>query len=236
MDSAVIVPLITIGIPAFLAAVATPIIVAWVQLKARRLDAQIEAENRRIEKEQDWKRQDDVAARAAEASRLMLSSQAATTVAQEETTRANAVTRQETSSQLSAIHTLVNSNLSTAFQAELNSTRRELIALREIMAIKTASGSPPDADALAIIEVAERRVIELEEILEERRRKDALATAQVEDGQTASKIAAAVAVAAKPAAEAAARKVVPPVVTETVPPVVKAAVKEALAEHDKTKK
>lgn len=210
-----------VAVPAFLA----PILSAWFA-----------ARNARIDRALDWARQDAVAERAAAASRAMLISQNAAIAAQEESTRVNAITFQETKAQLDALHTLGNSSKTAATRAELTSTQRELVALREIMEIKRAAGQEPSAEVMAVIEVAERRIAELEKELDDRKVTDDLATAQVEEGKTAGKIAAAVAVAAKPAAEAAARKVVPPVVTEVVPPVVKEAVKQALNEHDSTKR
>lgn len=203
---------------------ASPLLLSWLTNR-----------NVRKNREQDWKRQDEVANRAAEASRKMLSRQDAATAAQEEATRTAVVARQQSFALQSATHTLVNSNYGVVLKAELDSTKRELAALREIMALKAAAGQQPSVEALSVIETAERRIVELEAILADRHRKDELAMAQIEEGQTAGRIADAAAIAAKPAAEEAARKVVPPVVTEVVPPVVKAAVKEALAEHDKAK-
>lgn len=209
-----------VAVPAML----SPLLLSWLNNR-----------NTQQAREQDWARQDEVAKRAAETSHKMLARQDAATAALETASRATDLARQETYSQLSAIHTLVNSNMTAALQAELDSTKRELVALREIMELKAAAGQEPSVEALAVIETAERRIAELDALLAERQRKDEIAKAQIEGGQQAGKIADAAVIAAKPAAEEAARKIVPPVVTEVVPPVVKAAVKEALVEHDKAK-
>ena len=212
MSEAISLALI-IAVPALLA----PLLMAWLTHR-----------NARKDREHDWERQDKVAERAAEASRKILASQAATTAAQEEATQAAHLARKETYSQLTAIHTLVNSNYTIALTSELNSTRRELIALKEIMALRAATGRPINSDAEMTIETAERRVRELTAELTERDKTDILVKAQIKEGQAEGKMIDAVTAAAKPAAEEAARKIVPPVVTEEVPPVVEAAVKEAL--------
>lgn len=195
----------------------------------------LDNKNKIDEKAQDYARQDVVANRASEASREMLARQDAATAAQEDATRVATIARQQSLALQQATHTLVNSSYEAVLKAELEATKRELAALREIMALKSASGHQPGVEALSVIETAERRISELVVILANRKRKDELVQAQLEEGQAPGKIADAAAAAAKPAAEQAARKVVPPVVTEVVPPVVKAAVKEALNEHDKTK-
>lgn len=209
-----------VAVPALL----SPLLLSWLNNR-----------NARKDREQDWKRQDTVAERAAEASRKLLARQDATAAALEASTRAANLSRQETYAQLSALHTLGNSHTTALVRAELDSTRREVLALREIMVLKAEAGHTPSVDALAVIETAERRIAELEKFMVQRKLTDELALAQIEEGQAAGKMADAAAIAAKPAAEEAARKVVPPVVTEVVPPVVKAAVKEALTEHDKGK-
>lgn len=210
-----------VAIPALL----SPLLLSWLNNR-----------NTRKDRELDWARQDQVAERAAEASRKLLARQDAAAAALEASTRDASLARRETNAQLVALHTLGNSHTTALIRAELDSTRRELVALREIVALKIASGSKPGVESLAVIETAERRISELETLMADRKRTDELAMAQIEEGQSAGRVAAAAERAAKPAAEEAARKIVPPVVTEVVPPVVKAAVKEALVEHDKTSK
>lgn len=216
--------------------VVVALIVAVPALMSGPIVAWLAARNASKAREQDWKRQDTVAANAAESSRKLLASQEAAARLLEDNTRNAVHARQETYAQLQALHTLGNSHTTALVRAELDSTRREVAALREIMALKVQAGLAPNGGAArAVIEAADRRIAELEELMAQRKKADELALAQIEEGQSAGKIADAAAVAAKPAAEQAARKIVPPVVTETVPPVVKAAVKEALDEHDKKK-
>lgn len=187
--------------------------------------------SRRAEKQLDWKRQDEVAEKAAATAKKLLEQQEAATQALEASTRSATVARQQTNSQLIAIHGLVNSNLTTALQADLDSTRRELAALVEIMEMKREAGHTVSVDAKVVIEQAKARVIELEKIMVERRAQDDVAKAQIDRGDAHAMAADAAELAAPAAAEHAARRIVPPVVTEKVPPVVKEAVMEAFAEN-----
>jgi len=112
---------------------------------------------RRADKREDWRRQDEVAARVTEATRqaLAVAREAAAAVA-------------VTSGKLDVIHTLVNSNMTAAMQAELAATVRELASLREIVNLNRAAGREPSAAALAAIGAAEVRVRELEAALRDR--------------------------------------------------------------------
>ena len=86
----------------------------------------------------DWKRQDDVADRAA-----------ATAAASLAATRSAAATANETLKIAKTVHTLVNSNLTQVKQAELAATELSLLVMRkyipspdeqEVLAINTATG------------------------------------------------------------------------------------------------
>jgi nitrogen fixation/metabolism regulation signal transduction histidine kinase len=78
------------------------------------------------------------------------------------------VTRHSAST-LGIIHTLVNSNLTAAVQAELASTERELVLLRLI--------KPPDEEAKAI---AESRISELKSQLKDREGQQDVAQVQMD--------------------------------------------------------
>jgi hypothetical protein len=81
-------------------------------------------------------------------------------------------------SQLTEIHALVNGTMTTSMQNELDSTRREIVALQEIVALKQAAGQPPSSQAIAAIESTRSRIHELETALADRRAQAAVAEAQ----------------------------------------------------------
>lgn len=189
--------------------------------------------NARIDREHAWAREDRVAELAAQTSRKMLEKQDTNIAVLEQTAKVAAAGQQQLDGQLKGLHTLVNSNLTIALQAELGSTERELEALREVRELKRGDGEKISAEAGAVIKTAEERVLELRRILADRRKTDALATAQAAGGDARALAMEAAAEAAPAAAAKAARDHVPPVVVEVVPPVVKTVVKEALKEHDK---
>lgn len=203
-------------------AMLSPLLLSWLTNR-----------NAQKNRELEWARTDRVAELAAQTSEKMLKKQDTNIAVLEETAKAAAVATQQLDGQLKGIHTLVNSNLTTALQSELNSTERELEALREIRDIKRDAGKHISVEAASVIETAAKRAVELRGILNERRETDTVASAQASAGETRA-LAMEAAIAVAPAAAAkAARAEVPPVVTEVVPPVVKTAVIEALEEHDK---
>lgn len=115
---------------AALAAVASPLVLVilngWQQRKSDR---------------ENWRRQDEVAARAAEV--------ATAVVATGRTLRAN-------QRQLEEIHTLVSSELSEAQQRELAAVEELLARSREVVELKRSMGVEPtvaDEDALLELEI-----------------------------------------------------------------------------------
>lgn len=129
----------------------------------------------RDDREADWARQDEVAAKAAEAANELLSSQrrvaaqaaeaAALLLANNERV---AATQSETNSKLSIIHTLVNSNMTTAMQSEYDAIVRELALMKEVMALNQAEGRQPTTASLSAIEATEAKIKELAAALEDR--------------------------------------------------------------------
>lgn len=141
MDTGITVALI-VAIPAFL----SPLILAWLTNR-----------NLRFAKAQDYKRQDDVAAQAASAARLLLAANE----------RVAASTR-ITNGKLDVIHALVNSNMTAVIGAELAARRENLVLLLEVVAIKRAAGHEPTDEAISTIEVAKSKIAELETTLADR--------------------------------------------------------------------
>jgi hypothetical protein len=84
----------------------------------------------------------------------------------------------QVNSQLKAIHTLVNSNMTSAIQESLDSIRRELDGLERIIKLERAAGRDPSVEMLAAVRVAELRISELELKLEDRRKQAELVAAQ----------------------------------------------------------
>jgi hypothetical protein len=141
---------------------------------------------RRAEKVEDWARQDAVAAQAAEAARLLLEQQRATTAAAERVARVTAETSADAAEQLKAIHTLVNSDMTAARSGELAQNRLLLVALKKVIELDRAAGRPPTKDDREAVTGVELRIAELEAVLADRlaaqRKVEAAAAAAAEGG------------------------------------------------------
>lgn len=122
----------------------------------------------RTSKVEDWKREDAVAAKAAEAAKLLLQANA-------EVAAAARVTNQK----LDVIHTLVNSNLTAAMQSEYDATFRELILMKEIVKIKQKDGHDPSKETLDTVAVTEAKLAELQAKLTDRMKAQATIDAQI---------------------------------------------------------
>lgn len=139
-------------IAAFAASI-PPLIMALVQNRSKRLD-----------KAQDYAREDAVAAKvdaaavkAAEAARLLLASNervAATSVV--------------TNAKLDVIHVLVNSSMTAAMQAELDARQIGLTQMMEIIELKKAAGLQPTSEVIAAGVALRAKIAELEAKLADR--------------------------------------------------------------------
>lgn len=69
---------------------------------------------------------------------------------------------------LNTIHTLVNSNMTAQIQDSLDATRRELASLLENIDLKKALGHQPTPEVEAAVELAKRKIAELETTLDHR--------------------------------------------------------------------
>jgi len=105
----------------------------------------------------DYARQDAVAAR------LLISNER---VAETAKTAADGLV--VTNAKLDMIHTLVNSQMTAALQAELAATQRELAMMREVISIKSAAGHQPNIDTLSEVKAIEGKVLELKSKLSDR--------------------------------------------------------------------
>jgi uncharacterized membrane protein affecting hemolysin expression len=129
---------------ALIVSLISPTVLAWINGRQRRAD-----------KQEDWARQDAVAAQAAEAASLLLAEN-----------KKVAESAQTTHDQLTQIHTLVNSNMTASMQADHDSTVLLLAALRANVALR---GGEANEDTRVAIKTAEGRLAELEAQLTDRR-------------------------------------------------------------------
>lgn len=106
---------------------------------------------------QEFKRQDEVAARAEQVAQRLLASN-------ERAARSATATNQK----LDVIHGLVNSNLTSAMQAELDATIRVLLLMREVVALKRAAGQEPSPEAIGAIKATEAKIEELTVVISDR--------------------------------------------------------------------
>ena len=109
------------------------------------------------DRQADWQRQDEVAARAVEAAQLLLANNERV-----------AAQQQVTNKKLDVIHVLVNSNMTAAMQGEMDATQRELAMMKEVMDLKTAAGLSPTVEAAAAMEGAREKIRELAAALVDR--------------------------------------------------------------------
>jgi hypothetical protein len=111
---------------------------------------------------------DAAAVQAERAAVLLRNEQQRTAAATAQVARTTAATTLETRAQLGQIHTLVNSEMTAARQAELTQTRITLSVLKRLTLKVQDAGCEADQDDLAMIEVATARICELEAILADR--------------------------------------------------------------------
>lgn len=83
-------------------------------------------------------------------------------------------------SKLNVIHTLVNSTLTAALQAQLDATRRELTMMIELSSMQTEAGHQVSDDRKAAIGSLRRKVDELAEAMTDRAQQTRTADIQIE--------------------------------------------------------
>lgn len=142
---------------ALITAVVAPTILAVIQQWFKRQD-----------KKQDWDRQDEVARQAKEAADKVAAK------VEEVAVKADAValdlkgTNDRVIGKLDVIHTLVNSNMTAAMQAEFDATTRELAMMHEVVELKKVQGHEPSVKTLAAIDSTNSRLSELGTALADR--------------------------------------------------------------------
>lgn len=177
------------GLVLALSGIVTAIIVAVGAI----VTSQLSARQIRQAKEQDWARQDavaakadDVAAQAAKAAKLLLEAQRDTTARTEEVARLAALRDERTEAKLEAIdaqgkviHSLVNNKLTTVIEQALGATLALLPFLEEAVSRMRAAGlEPPEADLQRLADTR-RSIVDLRATLEQRAETQAAVDATV---------------------------------------------------------
>lgn len=151
MISDVIVVALIVGVTGVL----TPALLAYLGGRQRRAD-----------KREDWTRQDAVAEQAASAALLLLAANERV---------ANAT--KSTNEKLDVIHTLVNSNMTAAMQAELTAVEGQHAVLLEVITLKESSGAST-SEARQTARALAERIQELRATLTDRLEQTRVANLQ----------------------------------------------------------
>lgn len=131
-------------------------------------------QNRRAQRE-NWKREDQVAAKAAKAAQdLIDSNKKIAEVAEENATK--------TFEQLNQIHTLVNSNMTAAMEDALASKLAHLVALEQVLVMQRETDEPV-SETLREIQDTKEDIARRRAELQDRLRQTKIAEAQIEQGE-----------------------------------------------------
>jgi len=160
-----------VALIAFASSMLAIVIPLWFSSRRKTKDN----EEARLAKQEDWKRQDQVASQAAEAAKLLLDRQELDSLKTAEAARlllaANervAKSSGEMNKKMDVIHTLVNSKMTEEMQGRLEETQRSLASLEEIVSLKEAAGRAPSPEALGMIKNTKERITELKARLHDR--------------------------------------------------------------------
>jgi len=108
--------------------------------------SKIQNRQRKIEREEDFRRQNKVADLLEEVNNT-------------------------TTYKLDSIHILVNSNMTAAMQSELDAITRELAMMKEVIALNRAAGREPSIEAVEALQLTEIKIDELAAQLDDRARQ-----------------------------------------------------------------
>jgi hypothetical protein len=153
----------------------TPIIVALAAVAGTSLPIYISGRQRSREKVEDWARQDAVAAKAAEAARLLLAAQKASIERTDEVARLAAEADKRTATKLDAIdtqgkaiHVLVNQKLTDVIRQALAATVALEVLLEEAIERTRAAGGQPTHMDLTRLDETRRSIVDLKANLQQR--------------------------------------------------------------------
>jgi hypothetical protein len=166
LSETVILALI-VAIPAAL----SPVAIRWWDSRSLAQAKAAEADERRADKDQDWARQDAVSDRLL-ASNALVAKSANKLLESSALVVASASVTEERLKELvigqTQIHTLVNSNLTAAKQAQLEALEAKLTVQREMTAFRKQVGKDVDKEALANMEATAIKIAELKAELADR--------------------------------------------------------------------
>lgn len=163
MGNSIVYVVLTVSLAIF-ASISAPLLLLYLT-----------ARQRRVEKAEDYRRQDEVARVAEE--RAAKATLAATEVATQAREAARllldvndrvAKTAKGVDAKLDVIHTLVNSNLTAALQAEYDALATSHALMGELIALRRENGTEPTDAFLAALAETSARMVELGEILADR--------------------------------------------------------------------
>lgn len=156
-----------------------PLVLALIAFISPFIATLIQNNARRREKQDDYVRQDAVAAQAAEAARLLSAAQAKTAARAEEVAALLGKNTATTNDKLDVIHHLVNSALTDAMASEHEAIQRSLVMMEEVVALKKAAGLTPTQETLGIIEATKIKIDELNSRLADRARQQSIVDKQM---------------------------------------------------------
>jgi hypothetical protein len=166
LSETVILALI-VAIPAAL----SPVAIRWWDSRSLAKAKAAEADERRADKEQDWARQDAVSDRLI-ASNALVAKSANKLLESSALVVASAAVTGERLQELvigqKQIHTLVNSNLTAAKEAQLEALEAKLTVQHEMVVFREEAGKPVDIEARASMEATAIKITELKAELADR--------------------------------------------------------------------
>jgi biopolymer transport protein ExbB/TolQ len=130
--------------------------------------------NRASERVADYARQDAVAARAEKNAAALLERQDKAAKLLLESNKIVEETARISNGKLDVIHTLVNSNMTSAMQSELDATGRELAMMLEVIELKKVSGLQPTEEVISALGATRGKIVELQAMLADRRKQSEL--------------------------------------------------------------
>ena len=169
-----IVPLLIVAVPVLITSAVAPWLMARAASSAKAREKEQDAKIRHEERQEDWARLDAVAARQAQAAQK---AEEAARKAEETAKKADDATKVLTKN-VSAVHILVNNNLTLATKDTLKSKTRSLMLLRENIALKMSSGQAATHEEEAEVALLSGEIKSLEEVLVDREKQAAIVEAQ----------------------------------------------------------
>jgi hypothetical protein len=157
VDITVIVSLVASVLVAIFASVTAPLILAHRTEKMHIAD-----------READWEHQEEVARRAAKVAADLIASQKITADLAERTAAQTNTKLDQLDLQTKRIHTLVNSDMTAARQAQLDQARASVAILQRVIALARHRGVDPEPQDLMDLDDAQASVANLEIILADR--------------------------------------------------------------------